>query len=376
MHNIVMLMFEADPAHYQLCSVLGHCCEDIATVHLARHLPSGTLVAVKKFNMDKSKEEASLIQHEIILTRQLQHPNVLPYHAAFVSGPEVVVVAPLMAFGSCKDLLSSHFTDGLPEAAVAFILRDVLQGLDYIHRKGYIHRAVRASHILVSGCGRACLSGLRYACRIVEHGRWQRSVHSFPRSTACNLNWLSPEVLEQNLHGYNEKSDVYSLGMTACELANGVVPFADMPTTLMLTEKVRGCAPQLLDHSTLPPLYEEDGGQHTALHDSGVGDSVASNMLQLKAMQQRRFSDAFHQLAELCLQREPALRPSASQLLAHSFFKQCRQRHGDASPTVPQLLHPVMPICDRRVDSQDDLASILAAEKLAELEIEPDQWDF
>lgn len=82
-------------------------------------------------------------QHEIILTRQLQHPNILPYHAAFVSGPEVIVVAPLMAFGSCKDLLSSHFTDGLPEAAIAFILRDVLQGLDYIHRKGYIHRYER-----------------------------------------------------------------------------------------------------------------------------------------------------------------------------------------------------------------------------------------
>lgn len=373
-----MLMFEADPAHYQLCSILGHCCEDTATVHLARHLPSGTLVAVKKFNMDKSKQEANLIQHEIILTRQLQHPNVLPYHAAFVSGPEIVVVSPLMAYGSCKDLLSSHFTDGLPELAIASILRDVLQGLDYVHRKGYIHRAIRASHILVSSCGRACLSGLRYACRIVEHGRWQRSVHSFPRSTACNLNWLSPEVLEQNLHGYNEKSDVYSIGMTACELANGVVPFADTPTTLMLTEKVRGHAPQLLDHTT--PLCDEDGGQQPGLHvhhaDSGVGDSVASNMMQLKNMQQRRFSEPFHQLAELCLQRDPTLRPSASQLLAHSFFKQCRQRHSDTFPTVPELLHPVMPICDRRVDSQDDLASILAAEKLAELEIEPDQWDF
>lgn len=79
-------------------------------------------------------------QHEIILTRQLQHPNVLPYHAAFVSGPEVVVVSTLMAYGSCKDLLSSHFTDGLPELAIASILRDVLQGLDYVHRKGYIHR--------------------------------------------------------------------------------------------------------------------------------------------------------------------------------------------------------------------------------------------
>ena len=73
-------------------------------------------------------------------------------------------------------------------------------------------------------------------------------------------------VCWQNLHGYNEKSDVYSIGMTACELANGVVPFADIPTTLMLTEKVRGSAPQLLDHSTIAPLYEEEGGQQSALH--------------------------------------------------------------------------------------------------------------
>lgn len=89
--------------------------------------------------------------------------------------------------------------------------------------------------------------------------------------------------------------------------------------------------------------------------DSGVGDSVASNMMHLKTLQQRRFSQPFHQFAELCLQRDPTLRPSASQLLAHSFFKQCRQRHGDVSPTVPQLLHPVMPICEPRIDSQGNL---------------------
>jgi len=86
--------------------------------------------------------------------------------------------------------------------------------------------------------------------------------------------------------------------------------------------------------------------------DSGVGDSVASNMMHLKTLQQRRFSQPFHQFTELCLQRDPTVRPSASQLLAHSFFKQCRQRHGDALPTVPQLLRPVMPICEHRNDSQ------------------------
>lgn len=70
---------------------------------------------------------------------------------------------------------------------------------------------------------------------------------------------------------------MYSIGMTACELANGVVPFAHTPTTLMLTEKVRGCAPQLLDHSTLPSLYDDDGGQQSALHGTSLSASHISS---------------------------------------------------------------------------------------------------
>lgn len=77
-------------------------------------------------------------------------------------------------------------------------------------------------------------------------------LHDLPPNSMKSLNWLAPEVLEQNLSGYTEKSDIYSVGITTCELANGLEPFSNMPTTFMLTEKIRGNQPALLDCSTCP----------------------------------------------------------------------------------------------------------------------------
>ena len=86
--------------------------------------------------------------------------------------------------------------------------------------------------------------------------------------------------------GYNDKSDLYSLGVTACELANGIVPFSEMPSTLMLLEKLRGSVPRLLDSSTYDDTNPPVGGQQQQQPDmvfsgekpadSGVGASVGS----------------------------------------------------------------------------------------------------
>lgn len=57
-----MIMFEADSSCYKTVSMLSTCCDGLAIVHLTKHLPSDTLVVVKKFNMDRAKEESHLIQ--------------------------------------------------------------------------------------------------------------------------------------------------------------------------------------------------------------------------------------------------------------------------------------------------------------------------
>lgn len=196
----------------------------------AQHKPSKSYVAVKKYKMDNLRE-FRIVQDEIVALRQFHHPNILSFHTVFVNNFEINIIMDLYCYGSAKDTMNIYFVTGFPEILCALILKDVLKGLEYLHKKEYVHRAIRASHILLNQT-KAVLIGFRDAteCR--------KNLHELPANSAKGLNWLAPEVLEQNLIGYTEKSDIYSIGITTIELANQIAPFAGLPTTLMLTEKV------------------------------------------------------------------------------------------------------------------------------------------
>jgi serine/threonine protein kinase len=57
-------------------------------------------------------------------------------------------------------------------------------------------------------------------------GENRTNLYDYPlHGVGGNLAWLAPEILQQNLLGYNETSDIYSLGLTACEMANGITPY-------------------------------------------------------------------------------------------------------------------------------------------------------
>ncbi|KAL0831614.1 hypothetical protein ABMA28_002392 [Loxostege sticticalis] len=364
-------MFNPDINDYQLTSIITECCGGVAVVYSALYKPSNQNVALKRYFVDKTKENAALIQQDILTRKELQHQNILPYLTSFVHGRELYVVSPLMTFGSCRDILDRYFPEGLPELACALILRDVLQALQYLHKQLYIHRSVRASHVLIGADGIARLSGLRSAASLMARGRRTRQLHQLPPPDHDNANlmWLSPELLEQNLKGYDERSDVYSVGVVCCELANGAVPFAEVPTTLMFTEKVRGSRPQLLDCSTFPEPCLDDAEMKSMYNtDSGVGDSAdgVSRLRQVYAS--RKLSDSFHHLSELALQRDPEKRPSATQLLNHAFFKQIRK-----TDYLPGLLGRVKPI----KPDPNDISALLLQQKMSEMEIEKTtEWDF
>lgn len=139
------------------------------------------------------------------------------------------------------------------------------------------------------------------------------------------------------------KSDIYSVGITACELASGRVPFQDVHRTQMLLQKLKGPPYSPLDGSIFPQSDSRMRSSRSGV-DSGIGESVlvssgthTGNSDRLHTPASKTFSPAFFSLVQLCLQQDPEKRPSASSLLSHVFFKQMKEESQDS---ILSLLPP------------------------------------
>jgi len=329
--------------------------------------------------------------------KQLRHENILTCIDSFASpnNMEIWLISPLMEIGSMRRILDSFFPEGISESAACPIIRDILNGLNHLHDRGIVHRALKASHVLIDRNGRAKISGFRYSCSLIETtteemclpavGCALQDRYDYPLYVANkHLNWMSPEILQQNLLGYNEKSDIYSLGVVVCEIANGLIPFSEMPNTYMLREKMKGTEPKLLDSSTFEteaalagaaPNHDQlvFSGQKPA--DSGVGASVGScsNLpAKSKNYTNRTFSDLFHEFVELCCFREADDRKSASELLQHSFIKQLKKSSNSKLSLATLVTANDMITVSGGHEDEDSLTMAMDSKMI----IDEIEWDF
>ncbi|KAK8670343.1 hypothetical protein V6N13_105098 [Hibiscus sabdariffa] len=254
-----------------------------ATVHRAVCLPFDEVVAIKILDFERDNSDLNNISREAQTMILVEHPNVLKSHCSFVSDHNLWVVMPYTAGGSCLNILKAAYPDGFEEAVIATILREVLKGLEYLHHHGHIHRDVKAGNILIDSRGAIKLGDFGVSACIFDSGDRQRMRNTFV-GTPC---WMAPEVMEL-VRGYDFKADIWSFGITALELAHGHAPFSKYPPMKVLLMTLQN-APPGLD-------YERDG----------------------------KFSKSFKQMIASCLVKDPSKRPSAKQLLKHSFFKQAR----------------------------------------------------
>nr|CAB3266662.1 STE20-related kinase adapter protein alpha [Phallusia mammillata] len=347
-------------SEFNLIQVVGRSCFSPTSVYLSKRRKSSKLCAIRATDLEScSLLSLAYIQHELVVSRSFCHPNVLIHENAFVDCRNLYVVTEMMTFGSCSDLIEAHFKYGLDETVISHILKGILKALQYIHQLGFIHRNVKASHILLSDNGVVKLCGHRNVITFLSKEYRIQKVYDFPKHDSMLLPWLSPEVLKQDMEGYTSQSDIYSLGITACELANGHAPFTDMPCTQMLLEKLNGTVPCLLDETTVPPTEDP---------------SSPENNEQQMVSRSRKFSPNFHKFVFSCLQFQPSSRPTASEALCDLFIEQTILTPID----LAEKLKPLVPITSFNPD-KDLLPSIdikVLEDKIASVNLTDVSWDF
>ncbi|KAI8469342.1 MAG: kinase-like domain-containing protein [Monoraphidium minutum] len=257
-------------------------------------------VAIKVITlMDSDPQDLERIQKEISFLSECNHPNVVRYLGSFRRPEALWIVMEHCGGGSVSDLIAVH-GGGLSEEAIAYICAESLKGLAYLHALGKVHRDIKCGNILLSEAGQArgaARGGGGGAVKLADFGvAAQLTSTVTKRNTFIGTpHWMAPEVIQESR--YDGKVDVWALGISAIEMAE-VTPPRWMVHPLRVIFMI----------SREPP--------------PGLRD-------------REKWSAAFHEFLEESLQKEPAARPTAADLLAHRFV--AGQRPSHAAAVVPLL---------------------------------------
>lgn len=251
--------------------------------------------------------------HEIRILRQFKHRNILPIIDCKIFDCYFLTVVPFFDCGCLKTKLSNDFKFGLSENTIWFILKQLLQALDYLHNRLYLHRNIKCNQILLSSKGhQIVLSGFENAVALVEHGFVRNSVLDFDGKMQNNINWLSPEVLHQEEIGFTVKADVYMLGITISEMSNGIEPYFGLPPYKIMIEKHLDNKPVAVDKNTSNSTANVRIS-YPIIHPK---NNLANTTTTLpKELTSREFSKDFHKFISDCLNFNPKERLTISELV-------------------------------------------------------------
>jgi serine/threonine-protein kinase OSR1/STK39 len=282
-------LFLARSDGYVLISELGAgatCKVYRATAHLTDNTTAS--VAVKVMDLSQT-DDWDMVFKEVSLMRSMKHDNLVNIITCFCEGEQLWIVMPLLSGGSVRAVMQALAPNGFTnEGVISSILAGALQGLCYMHKHSFIHRDVKAGNILLSEAGVPKLADFGVAATTTSYGTNKRHAHTFT-GTPC---WMAPEVISQDQEGYNTAADVWSLGITAMELAFGHPPYAKMlPLKAMMAT---------MDSD--PPTPE-----------------VYNDPARVKEM-----SKEFRRFLARVMQKDPAKRPTAVELLSDPFIKKAQ----------------------------------------------------
>ncbi|KAK4215377.1 protein kinase [Rhypophila decipiens] len=228
------------------------------SVYLALHAVTGELLAVKQVeapspgaNSQTDTRKKSMIEalkREISLLRDLRHPNIVQYLGCGSSAEYLNIFLEYVPGGSVQTMLNSY--GALPEPLVRSFVKQILNGLSYLHNRDIIHRDIKGANILVDNKGTIKISDFGISKKLEATNILNGANNNKNRpSLQGSVFWMAPEVVKQT--SYTRKADIWSLGCLVVEMMTGTHPFPDC-TQLQAIFKIGGAkaAPTIPEHAS------------------------------------------------------------------------------------------------------------------------------
>jgi len=232
-------------------------------------------IAIKKMNLDSDNgilTEESLL-YEIYIMKKCKHENIVDFLDAYKTGRTIWVAMEFMGMGSVTDILDQFGNLPMTETQIAAVCLGTLKGLVCIHSGHKIHRDIKSDNILLNDAGLVKIADFGFAAQLTTKKQKRKTVVGTPY-------WMAPELI-QGLD-YDAKVDIWSLGIMAMECMEGEPPYMDYPPLRALF---------MITTTGVPELKEPT-----------------------------KWSTHIKHFLNICLQREPTSRPSATELLQHPFI--------------------------------------------------------
>ncbi|XP_075902100.1 mitogen-activated protein kinase kinase kinase kinase 3-like isoform X7 [Nelusetta ayraudi] len=246
-------------------------------VYKARNVNTGELAAIKVIKLEPG-EDFAVVQQEIIMMKDCKHSNIVAYFGSYLRRDKLWISMEYCGGGSLQDIY--HVTGPLSESQIAYMSRETLQGLYYLHNKGKMHRDIKGANILLTDNGYIKLADFGVSAQITATLAKRKSFIGTPY-------WMAPEVAAvERKGGYNQLCDIWAVGITAIELAE-----------------------------LQPPMFD--------LHPMrALFLMTKSNFQPPKLKDKLKWTNNFHHFVKLALTKNPKKRPTAEKLLQHPFVSQ------------------------------------------------------